>query len=137
MYIGDKYTSWRFVELVAALAAKELELLDGKVPWQKLPGLDVVSPLSIVFDLVSLGAALLSRRKTLQVIVVNSVSAETGYLIPLFLSCPSIQTSDIPSTLQTQSIQTELLHIVFMFTYARTPEKVLAGWSLSFQGCSG
>jgi hypothetical protein len=88
--VGDKYASSHFIELVEILAAKQLELLDGEVLWQKIPGLGVVSPISIVFDPVSLGTALFSRHETLQVIVVSSISAETGYLIPLLLSCPSV-----------------------------------------------
>ena len=53
--VGDKYSPRKFVGLVEFLSAKVLEFLQAHNLGQRLPGLWVLSPVSAVFDGVSIG----------------------------------------------------------------------------------
>ena len=87
--VGDKYVSKKFVRMVEFLSAKQLEYLQADVLARRLPGLAVVSPLSIAFDGISIGDSLFSRAESFQVIVVSSLNVTTGRLFPQLLASPS------------------------------------------------
>ncbi|CAE7025951.1 unnamed protein product, partial [Symbiodinium sp. CCMP2456] len=55
-----------------------------------LPGLGVRSPISLVFDGITLGSATFARHESLQVICVTSIDAATGRLVNRLLATPSV-----------------------------------------------
>ena len=87
--LGDKYVSRPFLRLCEYLCAKLIEICDAETLSQKLPGLGVLSPVSISFDGVSVGDSMYARSESLVVVVLSSVSPYTGLLGAHFMSCPS------------------------------------------------
>ena len=87
--IGDKYCSSEFVQLSECLASKYLELVDGDILCTALPGLGVVSPVTILFDMVNLATSMFSRSETLQVVLLHAVSPLSGMLQPFLVGTPS------------------------------------------------
>ena len=87
--IGDKYSSPEFLKLAEFMGAKLLEFWQAEALVSKLPGLKTASPLAVAFDTVSIGESMFARSETFQIIVVSTLSADTGRLQPYFLACPS------------------------------------------------
>ena len=87
--IGDKFVSRKFVRMIEFLGAKQVEYLQADVLARRLPGLAVLSPLSIAFDGISIGNSLFSRAESFLVIVVSSLNVTTGRLFPQLLASPS------------------------------------------------
>ena len=87
--VGDKYVSKKFVRMVEFCCAKQLEYFQADMLARRLPGLSVVSPVSIAFDGISIGDTLFSRAESFVVSVLSSLNATTGRLFPQLLASPS------------------------------------------------
>lgn len=88
--IGDKYASRSFVRVVEHSGAKMMEFLQAESLLHKLPGLGILSPMSLTFDSVSVGDAMFARNETFQIICCTVLDSISGELVTHFLSCPSI-----------------------------------------------
>ena len=87
---GDKYASRGFVHVVEHSGSKMMEFLQAESLLHKLPGLGILSPMSLTFDSVSVGDAVFARNETFQIICSTVLDPISGELVTHFLSCPSI-----------------------------------------------
>ena len=87
---GDKYNSIHFVGLVEQAAACFLTHLDAAELTGQLPSLGVMSPLTIIFDPVTLGSGMFSRHETLQVVMAIVLHPVTGRAVTRLIDARSI-----------------------------------------------
>lgn len=87
---GDKYNSVHFVSLVEQAAACFLTHLDAAELTGQLPSLGVMSPLTLIFDPVTLGSGMFSRHETLQVVMAYFLHPSTGQAVTRLIDARSI-----------------------------------------------
>ena len=85
---GDKYGSRDFLETVETLSSKLIELQESAAILLRMPALGVPSPMSIVFDGVTLAGGLFSKHETFEVVIANFVGG-TGSLENQLIGTPS------------------------------------------------
>ena len=87
--VGDKYASRQFLQLVEMSCSRLLQLQDAHSLTQVLPGLNVLPPLAICYDGVSIGSGMFSRSESFEVVIASVLNTSTGILQPFFIGCPS------------------------------------------------
>ena len=90
LYLGSKYNSIKFVQLVEALAMQATRSMTADALNAILPGLGIPSDMTIMWDGVSIGASSFSRHETLLLIGANYMCQQSGRLKSRFLAAPSL-----------------------------------------------
>ena len=90
MKLGTLVRSRKLVKVVEALGMQAARAMTGHALESTLPGIGIVSDITLMWDGVSIGATSFSRYETLCVTGGNFVDYQTGALRPRLLAAPSL-----------------------------------------------
>ena len=88
--LGTLVRSRKLVKVVQALGMQAVRAMTGHALESILPGIGIVSDITLMWDGVSIGATSFSRYETLCVTGGNFVDYQTGALRPRLLAAPSL-----------------------------------------------